>query len=222
MILKTENLSKVFLQGDREVHALKDVTFELQENEILAIQGPSGSGKSSLLALVAGLDKPTSGHIKMKEKAIHTLSEAKLCDYRKSSLGIVFQQFHLMPHLTAQENVELSLELSSDMSGDKLSSQAIEALEEVGLKQRADHLPHQLSGGEKQRVAIARALVGKPELILADEPSGNLDAETGQHVMGLLFKRIKKLGLSMILITHDSELASLADRCLFLKAGQLS
>lgn len=218
MNLKIKNLSRSYPQGKTIVKALDGVSFDVLTGESLAIIGPSGSGKTTLLTLLAGLDSPTSGEIWLNEQPIHQLSEEDLTQFRAHNIGIVFQQFHLMPHLSALENVCLPLELLGE---DRVVERALHRLDQVGLKERAHHLPSQLSGGEKQRVAIARASVTSPKYLLADEPSGNLDTETGKKVMDLLFELSKAEGIQLILITHDQQLAGRCQNQIELVGGHL-
>lgn len=218
MILEVQGLGKSFKQGSLNVDAIKDLSFSLKRGHSLSIVGPSGSGKSTLLSLIAGLDLPTSGKVIVDGVDITRLSEKELSIYRSQKIGIVFQQFHLMPHLTALENVSLPLEIHKN---NEALSEALKILEQVGLKDRVNHLPSELSGGEKQRVAIARAIVSKPKVILADEPSGNLDTETGESVMSLLFDICKANEISLVLITHDIALSKKCDESLSLRDGSL-
>ena len=208
MILSVNKLNKSFKQGDTDIKAVQDISFELNPGETLAIVGSSGSGKTTLLSLLTGLDNADSGEIIMVDQKITELSERQLSLFRAQNIGIVFQEFHLMPHLTAAENVALPLEIAHQSDVD---SQVTAALKKVGLSERHDHLPHQLSGGECQRVAIARAMVAKPRILFADEPSGNLDTDTGQKVMDLLFSLVEENKMTMILVTHEK---NLAQRCL--------
>lgn len=217
MNLRVENLSKVYKQGETEIQALGGVSFSVNAGESLAIIGPSGSGKTTLLTLMAGLESPSHGQIHFGSMDISSFNEKGRTDFRAKNMGIVFQQFHLMPHLTALENVSLPLEILGQSLGEK----PLEALRKVGLEKRAHHLPHQLSGGESQRVAIARAMVHRPPFILADEPSGNLDTENGDKVMNLLFERIKEEKTTLVLITHDLDLAARCDRQIHLLGGRL-
>lgn len=217
MILEVDNLSKSFHQGKTEIHALKDVSFNLETAGSLAIVGPSGSGKTTLLSLLAGLDVASQGSISMLGQSLSGLSEEALTQFRAQNIGIVFQQFHLMPHLTALENVTLPLDILGKENPKEL---AASFLEKVGLKDRMDHLPNQLSGGECQRVAIARASVVQPKFLLADEPSGNLDTETGRTVMDLLFDLTKDENMSLILITHNEALANRCDHKIKLLGGR--
>lgn len=218
MILKVEKLSKSFTQGETVIEALKDVSFGMNKGESLAIVGPSGSGKTTLLSLLAGLDFPTSGKINLNNFPIDEMTERELAQFRSRNIGIVFQQFHLMPYLSAEENVSLPLDILGDP---EINNKVADILDKVGLSQRKDHLPRQLSGGECQRVAIARASVVQPKVLLADEPSGNLDTETGNKVMDLLFSLAKDTGMTLILITHDMQLAKRCDRQIHLKGGRL-
>lgn len=216
MILEVKNLSKKFKQGETIINAVNDLSFSLENGKSLSITGPSGSGKTTVMSLLAGLDSPSKGEIDVDGVKINNLSEKELSQFRAKNIGIVFQQFHLMPHLSALENVCLPLEINKI---DDVTIQAKKILESVGLSDRINHLPSQLSGGEKQRVAIARAIVLRPKLILADEPSGNLDTDTGKKVMDLLFKMTDEFNLSLVLITHDLQLAKRCDQQINLFAG---
>jgi putative ABC transport system ATP-binding protein len=220
LILAARGIHKGFVMGGQKIEVLKDLTLNLVAGETLAILGPSGSGKSTLLGLLAGLETPDQGEIVLRGEVLSQLDQAALTRYRARHLGIVFQQFHLMRHLSALENVMLPLEIAGQ-SGRAVRQRAVELLEQVRLGHRLDHYPHQLSGGECQRVAIARALSPEPELILADEPSGNLDQETGEQVMGALFEMVRAQGRSLILVTHNPEQAKRCDRQLYLQHGQL-
>jgi putative ABC transport system ATP-binding protein len=218
MILQIENLSKDYVQGDRQVHVLKGLQLEIQEGESVAIVGPSGSGKSTLLGLLAGLDLPTQGTLKIKGQDLSLLNQSNLAIFRSQNIGIVFQQFHLLPNLTALENVMLPLQIQrTSLSAEK---EARHLLNEVGLAHRLDHFPSEMSGGENQRVAIARALVTKPAIVLADEPSGNLDESTSDSVMNLLFDLVAKHKSTLLLVTHNLELAKRCDRSLMLRGGK--
>lgn len=216
MKISIKNINKHFQQGKNTIQVLNDVSLEVKTGEIIALLGKSGSGKTTMLSLLAGLDKPDQGSILIDDLDLTKLSEEALCDFRAKKLGIVFQQFHLIPHLTALENVLLSFEING--SEDKES--ALKWLDMVGLKDRADHYPSMLSGGEQQRVAIARALSFGPPLLLADEPTGNLDVETGKYVIEILFKMVREKKTTMILVTHDDELAAKADRIVRLVGGK--
>jgi putative ABC transport system ATP-binding protein len=212
-IVKVNSISKSFRQAESEIVVLKDLSFVVEPGETLAIVGQSGSGKSTLLSLLAGLDQVDRGEILIDGQSMTGLSQAQLSHFRGKNIGIIFQQFHLMKGLTALENVMLPLDIQG-VKGSK--GKAADALALVGLARRAHHLPEQLSGGEMQRVAIARACVVEPRILLADEPSGNLDTETGGKVMGQLFDAVRERGMTMILVTHDNELAKRCHRQLSL------
>ena len=217
MILKINKLYKSFPQADLgKIDVLKNINFELQEGETVAVIGQSGSGKSTLLSLMAGLDRQTSGSLRLRDKEISEMSEVKLTQFRAENIGIIFQQFYLMPHLTALENVSLPLEM---FGYDDYLNRAKEALEQVGLSDREKHFPHQLSGGESQRVAIARAVVTRPSILLADEPTGNLDNDTGIQVANLLFDLVNATGMTMLLVTHNTEMAGRCSKQLTLQNG---
>ncbi|MFN7729774.1 MAG: ABC transporter ATP-binding protein [Bdellovibrio sp.] len=216
MNLQVIDVKKNYLQGSEKIQVLKGVNFEVREGEVVAILGQSGSGKTTLLSLLAGLDTPGSGLIKMDDHVFSQMLEDEKTIFRGKKIGIVFQSYHLVPHLTAVENVMLPLDIlgESDTQG-----KAERLLEQVGLAHRATHFPSQLSGGESQRTALARALVTKPALLLADEPSGHLDQETGLKVMDLFFDVVRKNKITTILVTHDPGLAKRCDRQLVLRAG---
>jgi putative ABC transport system ATP-binding protein len=212
------DVKKSYRHASGEISVLRGVDAEIAPGRTLAVLGPSGAGKSTLLSLMAGLDKPTSGVVAIAGEDIGAMGEEALTRFRAKRLGIVFQQFHLMSHLSALENVALPLYITAD---DKARARAVEALRQVGLEKRLSHFPHELSGGECQRVAIARALVTAPPLLLADEPSGNLDARTGDQVMRLLFDLVKERGTTLVLVTHNEELANWCDSRLTLSDGKL-
>lgn len=218
MILEANHVSQYFTQGETRIEALKDVSFQIKKKENLSIVGPSGSGKTTLLSLLAGLDRPSEGKIKINGTSLGDLSEQELTTFRGQNIGIVFQQFHLMPHLTALENVSLPLEIAGV---DQVRERACEFLQFVGLEQRLNHFPNQLSGGENQRVAIARASVLRPQLLLADEPSGNLDTQTGSKIMDLLFQIAQESQMTLVLVTHDLNLAKRCDKELHLVGGKV-
>jgi len=218
LILEVRGVHKSFAAPGGSIEVLRGVDLRVVERETVAIVGESGSGKSTLLSLLAGLDAPTQGSVRVDGADLAGLSEADLARFRARRLGIVFQQFHLMSALTALENVSLPLELQG--AGDALP-RAREALAHVGLAQRAAHLPSRLSGGECQRVAIARALVVEPALLLADEPSGSLDARTGEAIDRLLFELVERRGATLVLVTHSERLAASCDRRLVLSDGAL-
>jgi len=216
--LTVTNLRKSYGQGESKVEVLKGINLNINKGETLALTGKSGSGKSTLLSLLAGLDRPDVGEIALHGKVISGMSEKDLTHFRAANMGIVFQQFHLVSTLTAFENVLLPLEL---LRRENAKERATTLLESVGLSHRAHHLPSQLSGGESQRVAIARALAINPSILFADEPSGNLDEETGDKVMELLFDMVKRSGTTLVLVTHDPDLARKCSRVVHLEHGSL-
>ena len=216
MKISIKNLNKNFIQGKKIIKVLDDISLDIGNGEIIALLGKSGSGKSTLLSLLAGLERPDSGTILFDQIDLADLSEEALCDFRAKNLGIVFQQFNLIPHLTALENVLLPLEIN----GENDKKKALEWLSLVELEDRVGHFPSMLSGGEQQRVAIARALVFGPPVLLADEPTGNLDSETGKKIIDILFNIVRKQKATMILVTHDEELALKADRVIRLNGGK--
>ena len=216
--IELRKLTKVFHSGSADLSVLNEVDLEISAEESVAILGPSGSGKSTLLALVAGLDRPTSGEILIDGQSIRALSESELALLRRHKIGFVFQSFQLLPNMTALENVQLPLELLSDS---RAQDRASELLDLVGLTDRAHHYPTQLSGGEQQRVALARAFAPSPAILLADEPTGNLDRRTGRTVLDLITSLRQRFGTTLVLVTHDSAAAQLADRRLALEDGRL-
>lgn len=218
IILKADSLSKVFKSGERSVTVLENIHFEVEEGQSLSIIGPSGSGKTTLLGLCAGLDRPTSGSIVLNGVELQALSENELAQLRNNHVGFVFQNFQLIPTLTALENVMVPLELRGEK---KVKPRAENLLERVGLGSRMSHYPLQLSGGEQQRVAIARAFSNQPKVLFADEPTGNLDDETSQSIESLLFKINEEQNTTLILVTHDHELAAKTNHIVRLKAGKV-
>lgn len=207
----------------RPLHILRRVSLRVAPAEVVAIVGPSGSGKTSLLMLLAGLERATGGQVSVNGAGLGDLSEDDLARFRRHTLGIVFQSFHLIPSLTAHDNVGLALEIAApDLSLSQVRERAAAALVAVGLGDRLDHRPSALSGGEQQRVGLARAMVANPPLLLADEPTGNLDQKTGAVVVDLMFDLARKQGTSVVLITHDPHLAARADRVFTMTAGQLT
>ncbi len=204
--------------GNQSVKIVQDISFEVFTNQVVAIVGPSGSGKSTLLGLLAGLDRPTQGSIRIAQTEITTLTETEMAHFRRQHIGYVFQAFHLIPTLTALENVALPLELQGISTGE---SRARTLLKSVGLDHRLHHYPIQLSGGEQQRVALARAFIIKPPLLLADEPTGNLDSTTGAMVIDLLWELHQEHGSTLVLVTHDPTLAARAQRILTLRDGAI-
>jgi len=216
-MLEIKNVSKTYGQGTAKVVALSNVSFVVDEGDFIAIIGPSGSGKSTLLNVIGGLDYPSSGEVILDEKRIDNLDENDFVDIRRNKIAYVFQQYHLLPSLTALENVMLPLVFCGLGKGEE---KGLEILREVGLGRRTEHKPSQLSGGEQQRVAIARALVNSPSLILADEPTGNMDQETGREILRL-FQQLPRDGRSIIMVTHNPEIAKQAKKIIVLQDGQI-
>lgn len=207
----------------RPLHILKGVSLRVAPAEVVAIVGPSGSGKTSLLMLLAGLERATAGRVAVNGADLGALDEDDLARFRRRSLGIVFQSFHLIPSLSAQDNVGLALEIAApELSLNQVRDKAAAALSAVGLGERLEHRPSALSGGEQQRVGLARAMVANPPLLLADEPTGNLDQKTGAIVVDLMFDLARRQGTAVVLITHDPALADRADRVFTMTAGQLT
>ncbi|UCF38479.1 MAG: ABC transporter ATP-binding protein [Acidobacteriota bacterium] len=217
-ILTAANLTKAYKSGERELTVLKDVTFEIEEGSSCAVVGPSGSGKTTLLGLCAGLDRASSGTVSLVGEDLSPLSEEELAELRNRYVGFVFQSFQLIPTLTAIENVMVPAELRGET---RVHRRAKELLEKVGLSDRLHHYPTQLSGGEQQRVALARAFVNKPRILFADEPTGNLDAETSDTVEKLLFDLNHESGTTLVLVTHNLELAEKTDRIISLRGGMV-
>ncbi len=223
-IISVRNLAKTIASGRNRVEILRGVDFEVPKGQYVAIMGPSGSGKSTLLGLLAGLDAATSGSIRLDGEEITGLGEDDLARLRGRKIGFVFQSYHLIPTLTAEENVLLPLELAGNglpIDGRESLERARELLGAVGLLERRDHYPVQLSGGEQQRVALARAFMVHPPILLADEPTGNLDTANGHHVLELLLKLNRQEGTTLLLVTHDVELAANADRRITLRDGRI-
>ncbi len=220
-IVTIRNLSKIYQQGDINVTALDNISIEITAGEFLSLMGPSGSGKSTLLHIIAGIDRPTKGECRVQDIDVAKLNESQLADWRNQNVGFVFQTFNLIPVLTAYENVELPL-LLTRMNRAERRKQVETALEIVGLADRAKHLPKQLSGGQEQRVAIARALVTDPALVVADEPTGNLDSHSAQEVLGVLRTLSRDAGKTVIMVTHDPKAAAFGSRQIHLEKGELS
>lgn len=218
MSLVLKDVRKSFHQGETEIEVLKGLNVQIEPGQIVSIVGQSGSGKSTLLSILAGLERADSGGIMVDTVNLMPMTEHQLTLFRAQNISIVFQQYHLIAHLTALENVMLALEI---LKMENAQSRAEEALKELGLGHRLDHFPSQLSGGECQRVAIARALVVKPKILLADEPSGNLDIHTGDKVMDVFFDVVKKHKITTVLVTHSESLAQKCQRTLRLEEGQL-
>ena len=218
MIIKAKQLSKIYGSNNNKVIALNNVNLEINSGEFVSVIGPSGSGKSTLLHILSGLDNPTSGQVLLDDKDIYKHSEKELSALRRKSFGFVFQQFNLLPVLTASENISMPVLLDKKQP-DKEYLNEISSL--LGIADRLNHLPHELSGGQQQRVAIARALIAKPDIIFADEPTGNLDSKSGSEVMNLLIKTSKQFGKTLVVITHDDRIAKLADRKISIIDGVL-
>ena len=215
-ILSVEQLTKTYKSGERSLTVVKEISFSIAEGSTCSIVGPSGSGKTTLLGLCAGLDRPSSGTVKLNGIELNSLSEDGLADIRNQSVGFVFQTFQLIPTLTALENVMVPLELRGET---QTGSRAVDLLLQVGLEDRLHHYPAQLSGGEQQRVALARAFINHPKILFADEPTGNLDAETSQRIVHLLFELNEAFGTTLIVVTHDDDLAGRTQRILKLRGG---
>ena len=215
-LLQIDNVSRTFRMGEVEVHALRDADLAIESGEFLVVLGPSGSGKSTLLNLIGGMDRPTTGHIWHYDDDLATQTDEQLTDYRRLKVGFVFQFYNLVPTLTAYENVQVATELVSN------PLPPAEALALVGLADRANHFPSQLSGGEQQRVAIARALAKRPEIILADEPTGALDLQMARHVLTILQKLNAEQKLTVILITHNAGIADIGTRDIRLASGRIT
>jgi putative ABC transport system ATP-binding protein len=216
-MLELREISKIYGEGAARVVALDKISFSADQDNFVAVMGPSGSGKSTFLNIIGGLDRPSSGEVLLEGKRIDNLDENELVDIRRGKIAYVFQQYHLLPSLTALENVLLPLVFCGASTQE---DKALEILKKVGLGKRTGHKPSQLSGGEQQRVAIARALVSNPSLILADEPTGNMDRKTGKEILGL-FTQLHKEGHGIIMVTHDPEIASFANAIVVLQDGQI-
>lgn len=219
MNIEAKELSKIYGSGESRVVALDKVDLEIASSDFISIMGPSGSGKSTLLHLLSGLDKPTSGSLTYDGKDIYRLTDKELSAFRRQRIGFIFQQFNLLPVLTAKENIIMPLLLDKKQPDEVYLKQLTDLL---GIHARLTHLPHELSGGQQQRVAIARALIAKPDIIFADEPTGNLDSKSGGEVMGILENIWKKMGKTLVVITHDSRIARMADRQFVIVDGVLS
>jgi putative ABC transport system ATP-binding protein len=220
-VLKTENLTKTYSLGKRNIQALKNVSLDVKKGEFVAIMGPSGSGKTTLLNVLGCIDKPTSGKVLLDNVDVANLAESKLYQIRRNKIGFVFQSFNLLPYLNARENVELPMENDGISKADR-NKRAKELLAMVGLEGREEHRPQRLSAGEQQRVAIARALANDPAIILADEPTGNLDTKNKQEIVKLLAKLNLNQGTTIIVVTHDGQVGSHTERMLFLTDGKLT
>ena len=218
-LIEVKNLSKVYGSGEAEVKALKNISLNIEQGEFVAIVGPSGSGKSTLLHLIGGVDKPSSGEVIIKGESIYKLKEKELAILRRRKLGFVFQFFNLIPVLTAEENIEMPVLLDNGKIDKNYMNELLKLL---GLEERRNHHPSELSGGQQQRVSIGRALANKPSIILADEPTGNLDSKNSKEVLELLKYCAKKYNQTLILITHDINIAKSADRVVTIEDGQIT
>jgi len=216
-MIRLQDITKVYLMGERELTVLRGINLSIEKGEMVAIMGPSGSGKSTILNLIGCLDKPTSGSYYLENREVSHLSSRELATIRSQKIGFVFQTFNLLPRLSALANVELGMRYAGGVD----RKRAAEALNRVGLADRAKHRPTELSGGEQQRVAIARALVKSPPLILADEPTGNLDSRSGQEIISILTSLHAEQGITLVLITHDADIARRCQRIVHLKDGQV-
>ncbi len=219
-LIKLEKVSKIYSLGKMELKVVKDVSLEVFKRDFMIILGPSGSGKSTLLHLISCLDTPTKGKIYLEQKDVSTLSENELAEIRGKKIGFVFQQFNLLGHLTALQNVIIPTLFRANIRKDK-EEKAKEILSSLGLKERVDHRPSELSGGEKQRVAIARALINDPEIIVADEPTGNVGSKVGIHIMEILKDLNEREGRTIIVVTHDRELQGFGKRTIEIKDGEI-
>ncbi|WP_299336663.1 ABC transporter ATP-binding protein [uncultured Psychroserpens sp.] len=217
-ILKITGLEKTYTSGNKQLTVLHDISFEVHKGQTFSIVGPSGSGKTTLLGLCAGLDQPNAGSVELCGQDLNSLNEDQRAQLRNKEVGFIFQNFQLLPTLTALENVSVPLELQGDKEASKKS---MDLLEKVGLKDRFHHYPSQLSGGEQQRVALARAFANSPSILFADEPTGNLDEDTGEKVIQLLFDLNKEAGTTLVIISHDMDLANRTEQILRLKGGQV-
>jgi putative ABC transport system ATP-binding protein len=219
-LIHLENIERVYTVGETKVQALKGISHDIQKGDLVAIMGPSGSGKSTLMNIIGCLDRPTSGKYLLEGQEVSKMNKNQLAQIRNIRIGFVFQNFNLLARTTALENTELPL-LYSDVSSKKAREMAIKSLAQVGLEGRELHKTNQLSGGEMQRVAIARALVNNPSLLLADEPTGNLDTKTGNDIMAVLKKLNKDNNITIVLVTHDPEVAEAAEKTIFLRDGEI-
>lgn len=217
-LIEINKVSKVYGAGSTEFYALKEVSFTAEEGEFAAILGPSGSGKSTLLNIIGGLDKPTSGSVKMNGMELSNSNDKKMADYRRKKIGFVFQSYNLIPTLNVKENILLPMLLDHRKPDEAYMEELLSLL---GILEKKNDYVHQLSGGQQQRVAIARALANKPHIILADEPTGNLDSDTSRDVMNLLIASAKKYHQTILMITHNAELATLADRTIRIESGRI-
>ena len=220
-VVDAKDITKVYQMGEVEVHALRGLSVKIAPGEVLSIMGPSGSGKSTLMNIIGCLDRPTSGEYSLNGENVANLNDDQLAEIRNRGVGFVFQSFNLLPRATALANVELPMRYAV-LNGRNRKQVAIEALEAVGLGDRIHHRPNELSGGQMQRVAIARALVNDPAIIMADEPTGNLDSQSGDEIMSLLRNLNKERGTTLIIVTHDPEIAALTDRVISILDGRIA
>ncbi|REJ36449.1 MAG: macrolide ABC transporter ATP-binding protein [Bacillota bacterium] len=217
-LAELSNIHRVFRQGQVEVHALRGVDLRIDHGEFVSIMGPSGSGKSTLLNIIGCLDRPTSGRYLLEGRDVVSMNDSRLADLRNRFIGFVFQMFHLLPKLTAVQNVELPLIYRGWPAADR-RRRAVEVLQAVGLGERLHHRPTQMSGGEQQRVAIARALAGRPSLILADEPTGNLDSRNSEEIMNLFVRLNREQGITIVQVTHEPDMAQMGKRIVYMRDG---
>jgi len=220
VLIELQDIAKTYEVGTQEVHALRDIDLEVGETEYLAIMGPSGSGKSTLMNIIGCLDTPSEGSYRLKDIEVASLDDDELAEIRSAEIGFVFQTFNLLPRMTAFQNVELPLIYGRSPRGER-ADRVWETMEAVGLKERAHHRPNELSGGQRQRVAIARALINRPSIILADEPTGNLDSSTGEEIMQI-FRELNNAGNTIILVTHEQYIAEHAARIVKLLDGKIA
>ncbi len=218
LVVDAQNLTKVYTMGEVEVHALRDASVRIKAGEAVAIMGPSGSGKSTLMNILGALDRPTNGSYSLDGEEVSQMNDERLADVRNRKVGFVFQNYNLLPRAAALANVQLPLRYSRQ-DGDHRRERALQALDAVGLHERSQHRPNELSGGQQQRVAIARAIINRPSIIMADEPTGNLDSKSGEEVMQLLLQMNKDLGTTLIIITHDADIANSCRRVINIRDG---
>ena len=221
IVVTGKDLTKVYTMGELEVHALRGLSVEIKRGEVMAIMGPSGSGKSTLMNILGALDRPTSGEYYLDGESVAELADDQLANIRNRKVGFVFQKFMLLPRITALGNVEMPMRYASGDLSKQRKQRATAALESVGLGDRMDHRPNELSGGQQQRVAIARALVNEPSIVMADEPTGNLDTKSGDEIMELLLALNKDRGTTIIVVTHDPEVAEMTERTIHIRDGQV-
>ncbi len=222
-MLQAKNIHKVYLAANKEIKVLRGVDFEVARASFISLIGPSGAGKSTLLNIIGGLDVPTEGTVNFQNQDLYSLKDAELGKIRNKKIGFIFQFYHLLAEFTVFENVCMTALIDKEkfLRKEEVEKQAMELLEKVGLQDRVDHFPSQLSGGEQQRVAIARALINNPEMLLCDEPTGNLDSKTGSEIINLICQLRKQRNMSVVLVTHNPEIAKLADKVYQLKDGVL-